>query len=435
MSGCDAGEPSNVVFILVDALRADHVGVYGHTGGATPHIDALAERALVYTNAYSVSTWTVPSVASLFTGTLPIVHRIERPPSGESAFAVLPDAYVLASEVLAGEGYRTGMVTTIGWVSPNANYDQGVDEFIRTERSDWILMQRAMEFITRHRDGRFHLYLHFIDMHDYYDPAKILLRKERLDPKSPLLRLEGLGPDAAYRMLGGELERPGALSQVDIEALVAAYDRGVRETDAHIGRLVGHLKSEGLLDDTLIVVTSDHGEQFMEHGTLTHAGEDFYNEVLHIPLIIAGPGRFDRRETITAPVSTIDVFPTLFALLGIETPRLFQGEAVLENTYDGRPVLATSGKTWKVITEQWSYIVSNDPEREELYNLAEDPAERSNLTRSPEYSSIRSDMRRLLQTLRQESLDHEYLAQVRSLEEGKMSEEEREKLRSLGYID
>lgn len=434
MTGCHGAQRDNVVFILVDALRADHVGVYGRGGNITPNIDELARTSRVYVNAYSVSTWTVPSVASLFTGTLPVVHRIDRPPSMGNAFAVLADEYVLANEVFAKEGYRTGMVTTIGWVSPNANYDQGVDEFIRTERSDWILVDRAKEFITRHRDERFHLYLHFIDMHDYYDPKRILLRKERLDPQSPLLRLEGLGADASYRMLGGELERPGALSAADVEALTTAYDRGVRETDMHIGRIVGHLKSLGLLDDTLIVVTSDHGEQFMEHGALTHAGEDFYNEVLHIPLIIAGPSRFEHREEITTPVSTIDIFPTLFSMLGIETPPPFQGEAVLENRDDGRAVVATSGKTWKVITRGWSYIVSSDPAREELYDLVKDPQERSNLAHSEEHSRFRNDMRGLVQTRKQESLAHEYLAQVSNLKEEGMSEEEREKLRSLGYI-
>jgi len=434
LCGCAPAPRPSVVFILVDALRADHVGAYGYGRMTTPHIDALAEKSILYKNAYSVATWTVPSVASLFTGTLPVVHRIDRPPVKGNALSVLDDGYVLANEVLSGEGYVTGMVTTIGWVSPSANYGQGVDEFVRVRRSDWDLIRRAEEFIAKHRDRPFHLYLHLINLHDYYEPKRILNQRELLDADSPLLRLEGQSTEQSYKLLSGELSRSGALKEKDLAALAAAYDAGLRETDTLIGRLTSFLESEGLLENTLIVVTADHGEQFGEHAALTHAGEAFYNEILRIPFIIAGPGRFEGRTEIATPVSTIDIFPTLFALMGIETPNVFQGEPILEER-EGRGVLATSGSTWKVITREWSYIEGAKPPREELYALTSDPLERMNLAASPGHRDALDAMKQRLQRGKEQSLLHDYMRLVRTPAEAGMSEEELETLRSLGYVD
>jgi len=435
LCGCGGQKRPNVVFVLVDALRADHVGAYGYTRMTTPHIDALARDALLYRNAYSTSTWTVPGVASLFTSTLPVVHRIDRPPERGDAFSVLDDAYVLANEALSEAGYVTGMVTTIGWVSPGAGYGQGVDEFVRVNRSDWFLMKRAEEFIAKHRDRPFHLYLHLIDMHDYYEPERILMQRGLLDADSPLLRLEGQTAEQSYKLLSGELSRDPGMKRKEIAALEAAYDAGLRETDTLIGRLVAYLEAQALLDDTIIVLTSDHGEQFLEHGALTHAGEAFYNEVLRIPFIIAGPGRFEGRTEIATPVSAIDIFPTLFALLGIETPSSFQGEAILEERAEDRAVVATSGRTWKVITSGWSYIAAENPPREELYALAQDPGERANLAASPEHAETLDDMRRRLTLRKQECQAHDYVRLLSTPGREDMSEEELETLRSLGYVD
>lgn len=434
LCGCAPAPRPNVVFILVDALRADHIGAYGYNRLTTPHIDALSEKSILYRNAYSVATWTVPSIASLFTATLPVVHRVDRPPVKGNALTVLDDGYLLANEVLSEAGYVTGMVTTIGWVSPNANYGQGVDEFVRVRRSDWDLVKRAEEFITKHRDRPFHLYLHLINLHDYYEPKRILNHRALLDADSPLLGLEGQTAEQSYKLLSGTLGRQGALNEKDLAALAAAYDAGLRETDILIGRLAEFLETLELLENTLIVVTADHGEQFGEHGVLTHAGESFYNEILRIPFIIAGRGRFTERTEIATPVSTIDIFPTLFALMGIETPKVFQGEPILDERED-RAVFATSGRTWKAITGKWSYIEGTNPAREELYDLASDPGERANLAASGGHETTLDAMKQRLQRGKEQSLLHEYMRLVRKPAEAGLSEEELEALRALGYVD
>ncbi len=339
-------ERSNVIVIVIDALRADHLSCYGHATKTTPNIDKLAGTSLLYENAYSVATWTVPSSASLFTSTLPVVHRINHAPKKKSAFSVLSEEFVLPNEVFKEHGYATGMITTIGWVSPTANYHQGTDEHVRSKTGDAALVREAMEFIDRHRSKTFHLYLHFIDLHDYHNPAKLFDEElgQPIDASSNLMALKGLNTEQSYKKLIKELSEPGMLTPRDLDVLRASYDRELRLADGLIGALVEHLENRELLDKTLIVVTSDHGEQFLEHQKLMYASDGFYNEVLRIPFIIAGPGRFEGQTRIITPVSSIDFYPILFHLVGIEPPSLFQGEKVIDDPGPDRAVYATDGR-------------------------------------------------------------------------------------------
>jgi len=427
--------PRNVIVILVDALRSDRLGVYGHAGGTSPNIDRLAGSAYVYENAYSTSTWTVPAVASLFTGTLPVVHRIDRPPNDQYAFSVLHDAYLLASEVFRANGFVTGMITTIGWVSEMAGYGQGVDELIWTDRSDASLVSRAREFITKHREDRFHLYLHLIDLHDYYDPERIfsVVDLDRLDDDSALFEVKGMSREDSYYHLNRVLGPEGRLTSSDIDWLLEVYDRELSRTDEQIGLLIDHLRNEGLLEKTIIVVTADHGEQFMEHGALFHGNDAFYNNVLRVPLIIAVPGLLREPKPVRAPVSLIDVYPTLFDLLGIPPADPYQGAIVLEDADREREVYATDGNVWKVITLDHSYITGS-PGREELYDLGDDPGEESNLVHREGMAPVRADLRRRLQDMRDACAKHPYLQTLAEPGTTAMSEEERKALESLGYI-
>ncbi len=427
----------NVVFIIVDALRADHLGCYGYPKGTTPRIDALAGHSLFYANAYSNATWTVPSSASLFTSTLPVVHRINRPPHNLFAFSVLSDAYVLASEAFQDAGYATGMIATIDWVSPTSNYHQGVDDYQRA-KGDADLLRRARRYVSDHAQDRFHLYLHFIDLHDYYDPARIFSGRHDhlIEPTSALLALRGKTKAESYNALSKDLSKEGVLTPGDVDVLKASYDDELATTDRLIGELVDHLAAERLLENTLIVITGDHGEQFLEHQTLMHASDGFFNEVLRIPFIVAGPGRFEGRTTITTPVSSIDFYPTVMSLAGVSRPEHFQGESILEPVED-RAVFATDGLTWKVLTERWTYIRSESRKREELYDLTADPGEKTNLlagSGAAEHAAIVEDLAGRLEAMHDASRGHQYLVLVENPGEAVMTEEERAALEALGYL-
>lgn len=438
--GCAPGPAGdvrpNVLFVLVDALRADALGAYGASPSRTPALDRLAGRGFVFRRAYSNAPKTVPSVASLFTATPPWVHRIEAGPGQEvEGLSYLSDRLVLAPEVLDEYGYWTGMITTTGWITPEVNYDQGVDEYVLTERADAAVIEAAEGFIARHAEERFFAYVHLLDLHDYYHAERLFAGPdvEEAAISQELRALADASPSAVYRRLRTEPER---FTAADAAFLRRAYDRELEATDRMIGRLLAALEANGVLDETVVVVTSDHGEQFLEHGRLVHGGNGLYDEVLRVPLVIAGPGV--EPGAVEEPVGSVDVFPTLFDLLGIEAPEEFMGRSALAEPRaesEGGPhaVVATSGSAWKLVTGRWSYILSEKYDREELYDLAEDPGERHDL--AAERPAVRDELRRLLAREIRRGQRHPYLTEVGEVERVPLSEDVEETLRSLGYLE
>ncbi len=425
--------PENAIIVVVDALRADRLGCYGSDAGLTPGIDALARTGLVFKAAYSNATFTFPSTASLFTSTQPTVHRITHDPEREEMLRRMSDAYVMLPEVYKAAGFTTGLLTFPGWVSPTANYMQGVDVKAESERSDTALLELAIDFITDHGDRPFFLYLHFIDMHDYWFPEHLFdgVDPENLGLSPNLMSLADMEIPVAYETLAKVLNQPGGLTARDLEHLQSVYNRRLQETDRVIGELVRHLIGAGLIDETLLVVTSDHGEQFLEHGRLVHGGDAFYNELIHIPFIVSNPGLYPETVTASTPATSIDFAPTLLDLMGLEIPGVFQGESLAHRHDEDRVVFATDGRTWKALNREWSYIVAESTGREELFNLIADPDETTNLAdRNPEIVEIG---RRQVKQAMAECSRHPYLAI--KVEEIVMPDEQIERLRSLGYIE
>ncbi len=425
--------PKNVIIVLVDALRADKLGCYGSATGLTPEIDALAETGLLFSAAYSNATFTFPSTASLFTSTQPPVHRITHNPKREEMLRRLSDAYVMLPEVYKAAGYTTGLLTFPGWVSPTANYMQGVDVKAESERSDTALLGLAKDFITDHGDQPFFLYLHFIDMHDYWFPQYLFdgVDPEALGLSPGLMSLADMKIPEAYETLAKVLNQPGGLTERDLEHLQSVYDRRLRETDMVIGELARTLEDRGLTEETLLVVTSDHGEQFLEHGNLVHGGDAFYNELIHIPFIVSNPRLYPQTVAASTPMTSIDFGPTLLDLMGLDIPEVHQGESLADRYDDDRVVFATDGRTWKALNREWSYIASEALGREELYNLGADPGETDNLVdREPEIVELAR--RHVLQAIA-ECAQHPYLAI--NIDEIEMPDEQKERLRSLGYIE
>jgi arylsulfatase A-like enzyme len=423
----------NVIIVVVDALRADKLGCYGSLAGLTPEIDELAERALVFRNAYSNATFTFPSTASLFTSTMPPVHRITHDEKRQEMLRRLSDHYVLLPEVFKEGGYTTALLTFPGWVSPTANYLQGVDVHSESERSDTDLLRLAESFVSEHADRPFFLYLHFIDMHDYWFPQHLFdgIDPEALGLSDSFRSLQRMKIPEAYEALATTLNRPGVLTDRDLEYLRSVYDRRLVDTDRVVGELARRLDSLGLAERTLLVITADHGEQFGEHGRLVHGGDAFYNELIHIPMIVSNPARFPERVVATTPMTSIDLGPTLLGLAGLPIPAVFQGESLAGRTDEERVVFATDGRTWKAMSREWSFILSEVLGREELYHLASDPGETHNL------ADERHDMvqlgRQHVQQMRAVCSQHPYLAI--NVDEVVMDEEQMERLRSLGYVE
>lgn len=422
----------NVLFVLVDALRADALAAYGGSPDRMPIVDRLAQRGLLFRRAYSNAPKTVPSVASLFTSTPPWIHRIEAgPDQGKDAgLSYLSDRLILATEVLEEHGYWTGMITTTGWITPEVNYDQGVDEYIVTRRADAAVIEAAEDFIARHADESFFVYVHLLDLHDYYHSDRLFGASAGEDEEiSPELgSLRDATPSEIYRRLRTD---PEVFTPGDVAFLRRAYERDLAATDAMIGRLLAALEAAQIGEETIVVFTADHGEQFMEHGRLVHGGHGLFDEVLRIPLLIAGPGIVP--QAVDELVATVDVFPTLFDLLGVETPGVFDGKSLVAEGGTEPNVVASSGSVWKVLTGRWSYIVSERYDREELYDLEADPKEAHDL--AADRPEVTREMRRLLAREIRRDRRHPYLSEIDDVERVEMSDDIERTLRSLGYLD
>ena len=306
-SGCDPverGEPPNVLLIVVDTLRADHLGAYGYPLETSPNIDRFAAESLQFDYALSPAPWTSPAMASLFTSTYPSAHGVTRHVRANQMpeDALSPDFTTLA-EALSQAGYRTAGVTANAWVSASRGYGQGFDRF---ETVDYApapeVNALAFAAIESLRDAPpFFLYLHYMDLHPPLDPPAELL----------------------HRFEAELANHPPA--HVSIERM-ARYDGEIAFFDQSLAALFAHLRELGLYQDMVIALVSDHGFPHMEHGTGRH-GFKLHNEDIHVPLLLKVPGRTGE---VDDTVSTIDLLPTLLDVAGVEPPAGIQGVSLLD---------------------------------------------------------------------------------------------------------
>ncbi|MDJ0847405.1 MAG: sulfatase [Myxococcota bacterium] len=383
-------EPSYVFVYLIDTLRPDHLGVYGYERPTSPHIDAFARDATLFRNAVAQTSWTRPAVASLFTGLNPPSHGVVRPDR-----ALAPDVATLP-EVLAGLGYQTWGVTTNGNVAPAFGFGRGFDRYHYLPENDanpemHQLSDRVNEIVfgwlSRRRDERpLFLLLHTTDPHSPYTPRAPF--RERLaasvrDPEAgtrPYMR----------RLQLGEPAPPGG--QADVRAL---YDAEIAFNDAQFGAFLEKLKELGLYESSLIILLSDHGEAFAEHGSWQH-GTTLYNEVVAIPLIIRFPGGVGRGQVVETLARQVDVLPTVLDVLGKAPIEGLEGRSLLAdarggNGREGPPAgvtayahLSRRRGEWASATQTGRQLIrtraaADGAERVRLFDLERDPLQRHDL--------------------------------------------------------
>lgn len=429
--------PSNIILIVIDALRQDHLSLYGYARNTTPHIDALAQQALVCTNAYSQSNWTCPSMASIFTGTYPLVHKVYNPPEGIiDRFSVLPEQLTSIPEALKEKDFYTAAVTSCGWVSENSNYDQGFDEFHLVEREDETIIDKAIEFIREKKKRDFFLYVHLLDLHDY-SWLKIRHKqflKDSYNLPEHIQILHTKPQSEVYQKLGSIVNKKD-LPDDTLDYLIDIYDSYLFFTDQLVGKLVESLQDEKISKKTMVIITADHGEKFFEHGELLHGGQSLYNEVVRIPLIFHSGLMFPNQKINPNLVESIDVFPTILDLFGMERITIggmdqCQGKNILEEYKNKTALIENSSQDrQKIIHYDWSYIYHNRDDRRELYDLGRDPFEKNNLADSQKI--VVKKMHRLLLQKINDSLA---LSQAISPEDAKIDKRVLEVLKSLGYI-
>ncbi len=414
-------QPSNVIFIVIDTLRADHLGCYGYAGNTSPHIDALSRESVVFKNAVAQAPWTPPSIASMLTGLYPAELGYKDRP------VVMEDSIVTLPEIFKANDYTTMGIISHVLVARRLGFAQGFDTYDQENAeghghiSSPSVIQKAVAFIENNRKDKFFLFLHLFDPHYDY-----ILHDEY-----------NFFPDYDGTLRSGESihslrEKAPDMSDSDIEYIKALYDSEIRFTDEYIGHLLDTLKKLDLYRSTMVILTADHGEEFKDRDAWIGHTKRLYQESIHVPLIIKLPGR-NKKRVIEDYTGLIDVMPSILRYLDFPFPDTYplSGSAVdltgrnknesivFSETRRGNFLRAVVWRGWKLINDQAGRKL-------ELFNLSRDPLEKANVVdKNPELAQT------LLDALKDWGENNRKNANSQSPD---FSEEQLQKLKSLGYI-
>jgi arylsulfatase A-like enzyme len=418
----------NMILISIDTLRADRVGAYGYARETTPRLDALAGRGVVFENVIAECSWTLPSHVTMLTGLAPSTHG-----------TVLPNLRVaddvrLVSQIVREHGYRTLGLTGGGYVGAHHGFDRGFETFDDTDRTLAETLQRATAALDAYGPReRFFFFLHTYDVHCPYTPSPRFAELFGDDPGAEFIETRGRCGNPHFNSM--------RLSDGQVRFISNHYDASVREADDALGKFFAALDERGLFERTVVIVTSDHGEEFREHGQIGHE-RTLYRESLMVPLVIHAPSLRPRR--VAEPVGLIDLAPTLLDLAGIPAPAEMEGRSLLplvrgEKGPDGVPAGEAFARAPRfseldrhvplrsVTAQELHLIVNRKTGRLELFDFRADPMEQVNL------AAADSSRARSLAAL---VADHERgRARRQPPAIWDLSPEDIQRLRSLGYVN
>ncbi|MBN2528571.1 MAG: sulfatase [Deltaproteobacteria bacterium] len=432
-----------VLFVLVDALRADKLGCYGFNEPTSPAIDKLAKESVLFENVHAASPWTAPSFGTLFTGVSPSVHGAgkmlgKHSKSGKSVHGVTvggirSDLPTLAE--LMPDTMKKAAVINNSFVCKELGYAKGFDEFdfelarLTSYRTADEVTDIAINWLKKNKNKPFFYFLHYFDPHIQYAPPEKYL--PMFAPNKP--------PRIAYPFVDHASARDGSLNPNDSEK---AYIRGlyhaeVRFVDDELGRLLKYMKQEGLLENTWVVLISDHGEELFEHGSFDH-GHRYEEEVTRVPWIVRSPGgKWNAGKRISYNVSHVDVFATMLALAGSDVPEHVEGTSVLPMVAGDETASRTSfmefnlyrGQQCALFDGQFKLIYDVRRESSFLYDLKTDPMELTQLDKTHKmHLSLMSQI-----TQKRNFLNKAVSGKTEN--SAVLSDESRDALKSLGYIE
>ena len=387
--GCDGKKDrKGVIIVLLDALRRDHLSFYGYDRRTSPFLDSLIKRGIFFKNVVSAAPQTVPSVSSLLTGIYPYRHG--------SHFFSVPQSYhptrsvalgglplmkkenLLLAEVFSQAGYRTAAISSNPGIRNIYGFAQGIEYFRYVDCfsetgagvCDGSKINRVFEndVLPRIKEEDFFVYLHYMDVHNPY-----------LKPNSFKGRFMKYNGEPVY--VNG---KPDSISPEQLEYSQARYDDGIIYLDSLIKELFKIIEDAGLAKDTLIIIVTDHGDEFMEHGGLGH-GTTCYNELINSFILMINPAL--KPGIFETPASLVDVFPTVLDWAGIDPPANLDGLSLLPGLKDRKSValdakrvlIAELGDRKAIIDGDMKFIYNLDTKKAELYDTAKDPGETRNL--------------------------------------------------------
>jgi arylsulfatase A-like enzyme len=437
-----ANERPSFIVLLVDTLRADYLGAYGFEGAISPNLDRLAAESLLFENCFANAPWTKPSIATLFTSLPPSVHGVtgmgKARWSGEGGLTqVLPEEAETIAERFQGAGYRTAAFVANPFISPRYGYSQGFEVFERKEKTE-ALLASATEWLAAHANRRetpFFLYLHVMDVHGPYNAP-------RRDFEAVLQMNQGVSrtlTEEEYARIPEYLRETEWASEEEryrLNSWRAKYGAGVHAFDLAIGPFLDELRASSVLDRAYFVLTSDHGEELMEHGGWNHGG-NLYDHQLHVPLLIRKPLAEDASRRIDTLVSLVDLMPTLSAAGGVEPPpgilgrdfsTLLRGGGDASTSAIFASAVNENPRIQGVRTLSHKLIWDEDRGELELYDVAADPKECRDLSEEDRPSVAR------MKTYLRENLERNEARGALAREAVPMDDELRDRLRALGYV-
>jgi len=438
----NAQKGPNIVILLVDCLRKDHVGIYGYSRDTTPNMDYFSQEAVVFQDAISQCSWTIPSVASLFSSLYPSVHRaISHADDNKYGADILNYKIATVAELARDKGYATGAFVANRWICKRLQFDQGFNSFnlirsgfkgrVRAEN----INERALKWIYKNAGKPFFVYLHYMDCHGPYRPLEPYASLFKSIKNRQMTAEETSSLE--YLSVGREKDKNNLNYYID------KYDGAIRYVDHHIGNFLKQLEEYGLSNNTIIIITADHGEAFFEHGVCEH-GYSLYNEEINVPLIVKFPESIKIRNNKNRRIQLIDITAAISRILGRGFPYNIDGKHLLNTSNDemsdkyvvfseelselvkGPPKVAMIKDNFKAI-----YMVA-EQKVTELYDLRKDESETKNIIKMyPEKSKA---FEKEIKSWQKEKLkDSERLG----LEESLVIIEDQkaiERLKSLGYV-
>ena len=431
-----------MVMIIIDALRADALGCYGYDKPTSPTLDKLAAEGILFEQLHSASPWTAPSFGTIFTGVSPTVHGaggfLARGSSkGTSLFGVTvggirSDLPTLPS--LMPDNVKTGAIINNSFVCKTMGFAKGFDTFdhenaklTRYREADKVT-DKAVAWLKNNKDNPFFYVVHYFDPHIQYAPPKKYLPEFAPDKPRRI----------SYPFIDHDSARTGKLKPSDAEKsyIRGLYNGEVRFVDDEIARLLDSMKELGLLKNTWIMVTSDHGEEHFDHGSFEH-GHRYEEEVVKVPLILRAPqGLWRRGERVKSNVSHVDLLPTVLDIFGVRPPMHLEGRTLFpiiegKETADRTSYIEYNlfnGQQCAFYDGQYKLVWDIRRKRGFMYDLKNDPKELTRLDKKhPAYAAM---IKRLLD--KRTKLKNTAKGKLKN--KGELSAEATEALKSLGYI-
>lgn len=423
------GQDFDIILISIDTLRADHLGCYDYPRNTSPSVDKFKEDGVLFLRCTAQSSSTLTSHASILTSLIPSHH---------GAYFIrgqaLPDNITTMAELLKAKGYRTISFNDGGQIAPKFGLNQGFDKYesmsdsLKAEHLNFNrIVTKAMAWLDKNPNEKFFLFLHTYETHHPYTPKRRQLELFESNYNGNLNWQ--ITVEMIEKINKGEIK----LTEEDKQHIINTYDAEIRSMDESFGLLIDYLKRKKLYDNALIIFTSDHGEEFGEHGTWAMHSHTLFNDQLHVPLIIKLPGSKFAARKVDYLVRGIDILPTVMDLLAEKMSRDFEGSSLvplMKGKEPKKPVFAISQRDmpetyvpayWSVMTRRWKLYNAK------LYDLSNDPGELKDVAGTHEElkTSLQKYARKYIKR------KNEKLPVKKVI----LDDELREKLKSLGYLD